>query len=266
MKKVYFLLIDIFLFCQLLSGQSHIHWGSTGDPLHGLNITWQSTGLDDQIKWGYTTSYEQGTFPGIRRNDYSGYLYDYTFPTVNASSIVHYSIKSNGSWIPDKIFHTSVDQASTKFSFISGGDSRTDLDAWENAATKVATDSADFILFLGDHVASGSNTVDWDNWYTRGATFLEKFLIYHTAGNHEYGSIYLNQFTMPGNEKWYSFEFGNVLFICLLTQEDYSTQYTWVLNQLSTTTKKWKVIFFHKPFFTTGGHVDDMTSYRSTWW
>lgn len=266
MKKVYIFLLDMFLIGQLLSGQDHFHWGSTGDPKNGLTITWQSTGTDDQIKWGYTTSYEQGTFSGIRRNDYLGYLYNYTFPTVTASSIIHYSIFSNGTWIPDKIFHTSVDPTSTKFSFISGGDSRTNINDWEIAANVVDADSADFILFLGDHVTSGSSTVDWDNWYYKGAKFLENNLIYHTAGNHEYGSIYLNQFVMPGNKEWYSFEFGNILFICLLTQNNFSVQHTWLLNELSTTTKKWKVIFFHKPFFTTGSHVDDMTSYRSTWW
>ena len=102
---------------------------------------------------------------------------------------------------------------------MAGGDSRTNLDDWEAAANKMDADSADFFLFLGDHVASGDNTVDWDNWYLRGAKFLENNLIYHTGGNHEYGSIYLNQFVMPGNKEWYSFEFGNVLFICLLSRK-----------------------------------------------
>lgn len=266
MKKVYFSLLYMFLSVQLLFGQEHIHWGSTGDPQNGLTVTWQSTGTSDQIKWGYTTSYEQGTFSGIRRNDYSGYLYDYTFPIVNTVSIIHYSIFSNNAWTSDMTFHTSVSPNSTNFSFIAGGDSRTNLGDWETAANKLATESVDFHLFLGDHVNSGSSTTDWNNWYNRGTNFLENNLIYHTGGNHEYGSIYLNQFVMPGKEKWYSFEFGDALFICLLSQQDFSTQHTWLTNELSTTTKTWKIVFFHKPFFTTGGHANDMNSYRSTWW
>lgn len=266
MKKILIFVLFVFLFFQVIFGQDHIHWGSTNDPQNGLTIIWHSSDTSDQIKWGYTTNYEQGTFPGVRRNDYSGYLYDYTFPTVNSSSIIHYSIFSGGAWTSDKTFQTSVSPTSTHFSFIAGGDSRTNLNDWEIAAKKLVADSVDFHLFLGDHVNSGSSTTDWSNWYTRGADFLQKNLAYHTGGNHEYGSIYLNQFVMPGNEKWYSFEFGNALFICLLSQEDFSTQQTWLLNKLSTTTKTWKIVFFHKPFFTTGSHMTEMNSYRNTWW
>jgi len=266
MKTVCFIILIIFLSGQLLIAQDHIHWGSTGDPQNGLTLTWHSTTTSDQIKWGYTTSYEQGTFSGISRNDYSGYLFDFTFPAVHASSIIHYSIFSSGEWTADMTFQISVNPASTHFSFIAGGDSRTNLNDWETAANKLATESTDFHLFLGDHVNSGSSTTDWSNWYSRGGTFLEKNLIYHTGGNHEFGSIYLNQFVMPGNENWYSFEFGNALFICLMSEGDYSTQYTWLTNELSTTTKTWKVVFFHKPFFTTGSHADDMNSQRNTWW
>ncbi len=251
---------------QLLFCQEHIHWGSTGNPQNGLTVTWQSTGASDQIKWGYTISYEQGTFGGLRRNGYSAYLYDYTFSTVNTNSIIHYSIFSNSAWTSDMTFHTSVSSSSANFSFIAGGDSRTNLGDWETAANKLATESVDFYLFLGDHVNLGTSTTDWNNWYNRGSNFLENNLIYHTGGNHEYGSIYLNQFVLPGNEKWYSFEFGDALFICLLSQTDFSAQHTWLVNELSTTTKTWIIVFFHKPFFTTGGHTNDMNSFRSTWW
>ncbi len=267
MKKIYLFLLFMFLFTQLLFGQDHIHWGSTEDPLQGLSITWHSAGTSDQIKWGYTTFYEQGTFSGVRRSDYSGYLYDYTFPTVEASSTIHYSISSDGAWTSDMIYLTSVSPTSTNFSFIAGGDSRTNLGDWETAANKLASESVDFHLFLGDNVNSGSSTTDWNNWYTRGADFLAKNLIYHTGGNHEYGNIYLNQFVLPGNEKWYSFEMGNTIFICLLSENPGNTaQYTWLVNELSTTTKTWKIVYFHKPFFTTGGHANDMNSYRGSWW
>jgi len=453
MKKAYFMVVAVW-FATQLSGQDHVHWGSTGDPLNGLTVTWHSTGASDKIKWGYTAAYEQGTFPGVRRSDYSGNLYDYTFPAVNASSTIHYSLFSNtgtldiqvagenddmeqylatglsdpGSsdlelcnesggdqivgmrfnklaipngatitkawvvfeadevgaskninpcmltikgqaadnapefakdsvtpnlisgrptttasvtwsppdwmvehekgagqttpdikaiiqeivsrsgwasgnsivilitgtgrryaeafegepaggpilhieytpsvegWAPDKTFQTSVGPNSTRFSFIAGGDSRTNWNDWATSANKLAAESADFHLFLGDHVTSGTSTSDWNTWYAMGANFLGTNLIYHTGGNHEYGPIYLNQFVMPGNEKWYSFEFGNALFICLLSQEDYSTQQTWLVNVLSATKKTWKVVFFHKPFFTTGSHANDMNSYQGTWW
>lgn len=265
MKKELLFILCI-LYVQLLFSQQHIHWGSTNDPLNGLVVSWQSMEASQQIKWGYTTSYEQGTYLGVQRSDYSGYLYDYAFPTVNESSTIHYSILMNGVWTSDKTFQTSVDPSSTHFTFIAGGDSRSRMDDWETAANKLATETVDFHLFMGDHINSGTSTTDWSNWYEYGAGYLEKNLIYHTGGNHEFGPIYLNQFVMPGNEKWYSFDFGNAKFICLLTEEDFGTQYAWLLNELETTTKTWKIVFFHKPFFTTGSHSNDMNLDRSTWW
>jgi hypothetical protein len=266
LKKLVFVILFNFICDQLLFAQKHIHWGSTGDPLNGLVVSWQSAETSDQIKWGYTDSYEQGTYSGELRNNYEGYLYDYEFPTVNPSSTIHYSIFTNGVWTSNKTFQTSVSQNSTSFSFIAGGDSRTYMDDWQLSANKLATESVDFHLFMGDHVNSGSSTSDWTNWFDYGKNFLGTNLIYHTGGNHEYSPIYLNQFVMPENERWYSFEFGNTLFICLLSEEDFISQYIWLLNELATTTKKWKIVFFHKPFFTTGSHANDMNSYRNTWW
>ena len=44
--------------------QKHIRWGSTKNPLEGLTISWTNAtaATTDQIKWGYTTGYEIGTF------------------------------------------------------------------------------------------------------------------------------------------------------------------------------------------------------------
>ena len=269
MRSSFYFLI-VFLSNQLLFSQDHIHWGSTGDPLNGLTITWHASNLSstgDQFKWGYTSSYEQGSFYVDHRDDYNGYLFDYTFPPLIAESTIHYKIYTEDDWcMATRTFQTSKDPASTQFSFIAGGDSRSNLNDWQTAANWLANESTDFHLFIGDHVNSGTSTTDWNYWYNNGLNYLERNLLYHTGGNHEYGSIYLNQFVMPANEKWYTFEFGNALFICLLSEEDFATQHTWLVDQLSTTDKTWKIIFFHKPFFTTGSHTDDMNDYRDTWW
>lgn len=43
---------------------SQIRFGSTGDPLNGLTLTWKGSGTADKISWGYTTVHEKGVFPG----------------------------------------------------------------------------------------------------------------------------------------------------------------------------------------------------------
>jgi len=262
MKQLFTLLLLISV--KFASPQDKIHWGSTGDPLHGLTITWHSETIGDKIRWGYTTSYENGEFDGIRRDDYAGNLYDYNFPTVNVKDTIHYSIYTD-SWSVDNIFVTASN--ANKFTFMSGGDSQNDnVIPWRTASAKVATEDFDFFLFTGDNVKYDDNIKDWNNWWDNGVDLLQNNLIYYTGGNHEYGSFYLNQFVLPGNEKWYTFKYGDVLFISMLTEAYQDSQYVWLKNVLDTTKIKWKVLFFHKPFFSSGIHGGDMAKYKDTWW
>jgi hypothetical protein len=82
-------------------------------------------------------------------------------------------------------------------------------------------------------------------------------------GNHENDSpYYFDVFHFPGNERWYSFDYGNVHFVAL--EIDWSSSYApgseqsqWLENDLAHTDQLWKVIFFHVPLYTSGPHGYD---------
>ncbi len=64
---------------------------------------------------------------------------------------------------------------------------------------------------MGDIVADGANASDWNNWFSYGEEFIARKLAYFTIGNHDddnspsgYDNI-LGLYTLPGNEKYYSF-------------------------------------------------------------
>ncbi len=247
---------------------ANIRFGSTGNPLNGLTVTWQNTNGADKIKWGYTQSFEQGEFTASSRSDYSDYLYDYTFPTVQADSTIYYSIynDSAGTWGPNRTFNTASPTSSTQFTFTAGGDSRTNIDDWKSVAD--VWENSAFVLFLGDIVSTGSNSSQWEDWYSYGNNFIPYNLIYHCKGNHDTGGIYENQFALPGNGLYYAFEYGNAVFICLDSENPgSSTQTSWLESTLTTyQNKTWKFVFFHQPFYTGGSHETDMWSYWDTWW
>ncbi len=247
----------------------NIHWGSKENPLKGVTISWCSNSLGSKIKWGYTTNYESGIFDVIRNLNYKNYLYEYTFPYLKPASILYYSIYDslNRKWSYSNTFKTASDSLSTNFSFTFAGDTRTRVNIWNKVSNVI--ENTDFSLFLGDLVEDGSNDSLWENWYDYGKIFLSKNLIFHSIGNHDYpNDIYLNQFVLPGNELYYSFNYGNALFICLNSENPADlTQYTWLLNTLEINkTKTWKFVFFHRPFFTNGGHQGEMNAYFDTWW
>ncbi len=286
-------IITVLICFSSVNAADQIHFGSTGNPLNGLTVTWHSTNTNDSIKWGYTSGYEQGEFSGVRRTNYSGFLYDYAFPALQPSAILHYSLY-DGSWGPEKTFKTSIDTSSTSFTFIASGDCQMnnyDLGIWktnwQTCANAVGAEEADFNIQLGDHVSqlTAWGVSEWDSLFRYGINLFENKLIYHTIGNHdntwdEYeqhlsGAALriCNLFVHPNNDNdfWYSFEFGNTAIICLNSQyPDSLAQYEWLLQTLqnaNNTGKTWKAVFFHRPFFTQYRSAsNNMDPYFGTWW
>ncbi|NQX40879.1 3',5'-cyclic AMP phosphodiesterase CpdA [Pedobacter steynii] len=256
----------------------HIRWGSSKNPLEGLTITWKSAGENGRIRWGYTHAYEQGIFSAIRRKGYADNFFNYTFPTVKASRTIYYKLfdVQQGSWTAEKTYQTAPSVNTKEFSFLAIGDSRTGLNIWNEVANLAHTKTPDFTIFSGDIVNSGKSTADWDNWFSNGKTFIENNLIFHSMGNHDAASVptYQNVFELPksvpesGTNLYYSFTYGEAVFISLNSEDAAGTaQYNWLLKTLkANATKKWKIIFFHKPFYTVGAHSGEMDAYFNTWW
>jgi hypothetical protein len=86
-------------------------------------------------------------------------------------------------------------------------------------------------------------------------------------GNHdvyEYNgsTAFVNVFVNPANatnpaerELYYSFDYGNAHFVVLNNyyglSSTTSAQYAWLQNDLATTTRFWKFVFFHEPAYAT---------------
>ncbi|WP_316834208.1 metallophosphoesterase family protein [Pedobacter nutrimenti] len=260
------------------TGIQHIRWGSSKNPLEGLTVTWSSSGAKDLIRWGYTHGYEKGVFSAVSRKGYSDDFFNYAFPRLKPDATLYYQILDShtGAWTREKTYRTAPPVNTKKFSFLAIGDSRTGLNIWNQVASLADTKAPDFTIFSGDIVNSGKSTADWDNWFNNGKTFIENNLIFHSMGNHDAASVptYQNVFELPksvpetGTNLYYAFTYGDAVFISLNSEDAASTeQYNWLLNTLKTNaTKKWKIIFFHKPFYTVGGHAGEMDPYFSTWW
>jgi acid phosphatase type 7 len=86
------------------------------------------------------------------------------------------------------------------------------------------------------------------------------------SGNHDYetlqGAPFRAVFALPGDERWYSYDWGRIHFVALDTEASYSTQAAWLDADLAATTLPWKVVYFHRPPYSSGQHGSD-TSLRS---
>lgn len=157
-------------------------------------------------------------------------------------------------------------------------DQRAVRDAYYNHMGKRATD---LILFLGDN----AYTVGTDKEYQK-ALFenmyedrLKNTISWSCIGNHDGYSAsskkqkgpYYDIFHFPkngecgglasGTEAYYSFDHGDVHFISLDSHESDRTvggpMYTWAESDLSNTTAKWIIAFWHHPAYSMGSHNSD---------
>lgn len=120
------------------------------------------------------------------------------------------------------------------------------------------------ILHCGDLLDVGGRYSSWSTAHFGPLEGLaENVPTYPALGNHEYNGSpawYYKFHSLPGNERWYSFDFSNVHFICL-DSEVYqleelkgqaAEQLRWLEADLKASKARWKVVYFHHLVYNSG--------------
>jgi acid phosphatase type 7 len=150
-------------------------------------------------------------------------------------------------------------------------------DAYYNATGSRHTD---LWLMLGDNAYQTGTDAEY-----QGAVFnvyqamLRKSVLLSTLGNHETAQSttfsdnypYFSIFTLPrnaeaggiasGTEHYYSFDFGNIHFICLdsmtANRATNGAMANWLRSDLASTVQDWIIAFWHHPPYSKGSHNSD---------
>lgn len=139
--------------------------------------------------------------------------------------------------------------------------------------------AADLVLMLGDNAYnSGTDAEHQAAVFDMYPTTLRNKFLWPTIGNHETDQSttatdfpYLRIFSLPtageaggvpsGTEKYYSFDYGNIHFVCLDSMTSGLTGATpmarWLQDDLANTAQEWIIVFFHHPPYTKGSHNSD---------
>ncbi len=151
----------------------------------------------------------------------------------------------------------------------------------------------DLNLQLGDNAYnSGTDSEYQTGYFAMYPTIFRKMPQWSTLGNHDannttpsgggpYSYPYFDMFTFPtageaggvasGTEHYYSFDYGNIHFICLDSNSSTRTvdnpattgvnedgpMATWLRQDLASTTRTWIIAFFHHPPYSKGSHDSD---------
>jgi hypothetical protein len=137
----------------------------------------------------------------------------------------------------------------------------------------------DLWLMLGDNAYEiGSDTEYQDAVFDIYQHLLQRSVVWSTIGNHDAASAtpgggfpYTDMFTFPvngeaggvasGTERYYSFDYGNIHFICLDANTSVRTagspMLVWLEQDLIATDKDWIIAFWHQPPYSWGTHTSD---------
>jgi 3',5'-cyclic AMP phosphodiesterase CpdA len=155
--------------------------------------------------------------------------------------------------------------AATATRFVAFGDSGDGSAAQRAVRDQLLEVPFELILHTGD-VAYKSGTLDELEEHHFGiyARLLAFVPFFPAAGNHDYrtddGAPFRQVFALPENggpqglERWYSFDWGDVHFVALDTEQIGATQAEWLEADLRATDRPWKIVYLHKPPFSSGRH------------
>lgn len=142
------------------------------------------------------------------------------------------------------------------------------------------TRHTDLWLMLGDNAyEKGTDKEYQEAVFDVYPSMLRKSVLWPTIGNHDTAESanppsslpYFQMFTLPvhgeagglasGTERYYSFDFGNIHFVCLDSMTSQRTpggaMLSWLQNDLAANTKEWLIVFFHHPPYSKGSHNSD---------
>jgi 3',5'-cyclic AMP phosphodiesterase CpdA len=148
--------------------------------------------------------------------------------------------------------------------FIAFGDSGDHMSSDQAALLgQLGTVPLDFIVHVGDIAyESGTMAQFEESFFGAYGTLLRHFPVFPVAGNHEYETAdaapYCEVFDLPNNERWYSFDWGDVHFVGIDTERLGDEQLAWIEADLARSTQPWKVAYMHRPMYSSSQHGSDM--------
>ena len=217
-------------------------------------VVWQT----DQPSQGEVVYGETQDYDSIATDSTMDTRHVVTLTGLEPYTAYHYRIESSGAPLStDFAFRTAAGPDQTRFTFAVLGDTQTQHQIHQEVVNRIVLLEPDFVLHTGDLVAMGSIVSLWEIFFEVERELMARVPIFPTLGNHEIDyPHYFDLFHLPGNERWYSFDYGNARFVCLQVDgiADYgpqSEQFAWLEETLAANTQPWLFVTFHIPPYSS---------------
>ncbi len=196
------------------------------------------------------------------------YMHKLVVTGLEAGKAYTYRVGNGTAWSEWGTFVT--DNADDKVSFINIADVQaSDYEGFMKGADTLAgafatLPGADFVSNCGDFTNDSTNE-EWDAYDKAFGAMNNDYTLVPVAGNHDGLGVeywFNNMFALDTTESVqikdgvnYSFDYGNAHFAVINTNDILSislAQLKWLKNDMNSTDKDWKIVFFHKSPYSLG--------------
>jgi len=269
----------------------HLSWTDNNgavDPSTTMNVTWSTTQTGDSIvRYGSSLSYgSQATGTTAYSTSLGVYMHSTKLTGLVPNQVYHYSVGSTTlGYSSDFTFKTAPAKGTIGlytiglWSDTQNVGSNSTFGITSGIVTKMIPYAPLFTLHIGDIVESGSSAQSMKDFLAVSQGLNATAPLMPVLGNHDlrnaagstFQAPYANftdGFNLPGNELYYSFNYGNAHFTAIDTGvanvatvdqmlfKPGSAQYDWLVNDLNAANNdpdiKWKIVYMHFPPYATG--------------
>lgn len=238
-----------------------------------MTLIWETDGnlARHYVDWGRSNVTEH-TLSGIEtlQIDATHFVHRATIPGLEVETSYVYRVRSGANATPIYTFQTAPKRDSP---FVTAwwGDNHAGTVTLAKHVTHLLAHAPNMICVAGDMVNNGNNISEWHNYWFKPLETLnaaQTTPVIYARGNHdgEHALAYAYS-TLPGNEAWFAFDYGNSRFIFLDSEVSTGTptdQYNWLQAELSrpeTQQAAFRIVCFHRPPYCNvwngGGYIGE---------
>ncbi|NOS71897.1 MAG: hypothetical protein HOP33_18450 [Verrucomicrobia bacterium] len=245
-----------------------------------MTMIWETDGnlARHYVDWGRSNIAEHtlGTIETLQI-DATHFVHRATIPGLETETSYVYRVRSGTSATATFSF-TTAPKTSSPFVTAWWGDNHNGTVTLATHVTNLLAHAPNMICVAGDMVNSGNAISEWHNYWFKPLETLnaaQTTPVVYARGNHdgEHALAYAYS-TLPGNEAWFAFDYGNSRFIFLDSETGTSSspeQYNWLqaeLNRPETQRAAFRIVCFHRPPYVNvwngGGYIGE-TFVRNDW-
>ena len=191
---------------------------------------------------------------------------------LQPSTTYSYRVGGEGGWSPIHTFATPGAPGSFDTVTVAmAGDSRGAYTTWASVLELMAAHEPDLYLFSGDMVDVGGSQAEWDSWFEAAGDLWTSKVLIPAHGNHEFLAVnYFGQFALPGNEQWFSIDYGPLHIVSLNDTVGSANdielfEVAFLRDDLAVANAPWTIVQHHQAAYSaTTAHGSNLTV-REAW-